>query len=433
MEKTPTIAIIGAGPSGLTLARLLRVADVKVAITIFEHDTSAKSRKYQGGTLDLHPDTGLAAVRKAGLWDEAFKYLRYDAEELVIADKNATELMHMKEQPKTADNKFARPEIDREVLKDMLLASVDPSIIRWGKVLQSVNEQSGILTFRDGTTAGPFDLVVGADGAWSKVRPVLTSVRPSYSGVCGFQCRITKPDEEYPHISKMVGRGSYFSSSDRKSLMAQRLGDETLKVALWLIKDENYAKDILTAYGSDEKQLKAKILENLAGWEPKMKEWIEVGTDFQSWNLYELPVGHKWDHKKGYTLVGDAASLMTPFAGEGVNKAMRDCLELAEAIEASLKEGTDIDVGIQNYEVKMFPRAEYFQEKTMGNKVALFSESGPANWLARQVTFVIKEELVDVDKGLGRLVPVRLTCYVIFRIIQIFGSWKRGIRERFAR
>ena len=78
-----SIAIIGAGPAGLTLARLLQVAEVDVSITIFERDASPTSRLYQGGTLDLHLETGLAALKKAGLWNEALKHLRYDGEEMV--------------------------------------------------------------------------------------------------------------------------------------------------------------------------------------------------------------------------------------------------------------------------------------------------------------------------------------------------------------
>lgn len=440
MTKTISIAIIGAGPAGLTLARLLQIADVDVSLTIFEHDASAKSRKFQGGTLDLHPETGLAAVKKAGLWDDVFKFLRYDGEELVIADKNATELIHMKEQPKTADNKFARPEIDRERLKDILLASIDPSLLRWGKTLHAIDETTGTLSFRDGTTAGPFDLVVGADGAWSKVRPVLTDVRPSYAGVCGFEAHILNPNETHPHVSKMVGRGSYFSASDGRSLMAQRLGDESIKVAVWELKAENYATDTIAAYGPDEAKLKSKILQDFGDGDASIREWVEVATNFRPWNLYELPIGHKWEHKRGYTLVGDAASLMTPFAGEGVNKAMRDCLELAEALEKALKGGdvsgstdiVDIDAVVAEYEVNMFPRAEFYQSKTMGNKTALFSKAGPAAWMAQNIVSIFKEMGVDVESGLWRLVPVRFAFRFMFGAIQVFGSWRRSIKGLFS-
>jgi 2-polyprenyl-6-methoxyphenol hydroxylase-like FAD-dependent oxidoreductase len=96
MFSTPKIAIIGAGPAGLTLARLLHVSNANVSVTLYERDASPSSRPDQGGTLDLHTDTGPAALRKCNLWDSFLKYARYDGQELVIADKNATEYVHLR-------------------------------------------------------------------------------------------------------------------------------------------------------------------------------------------------------------------------------------------------------------------------------------------------------------------------------------------------
>ena len=84
MAPPAKIAIIGAGPAGLTLARLLHVSKGKVDLTLYERDASPSSRPDQGGTLDLHTDTGLAAIRKCGLWDSFCKYARYEGEELII-------------------------------------------------------------------------------------------------------------------------------------------------------------------------------------------------------------------------------------------------------------------------------------------------------------------------------------------------------------
>ena len=87
MASPQKIAIIGAGPAGLTLARLLHVSEVKVDLTIYELDASSTSRPDQGGTLDLHTDTGLAAIRKCDLWDSFMKYARPEGEELIFADR----------------------------------------------------------------------------------------------------------------------------------------------------------------------------------------------------------------------------------------------------------------------------------------------------------------------------------------------------------
>ena len=316
MASPPSIAIVGAGPAGLTLARLLQVGaaeeDVSLNITIFEKDASPTSRILQGGTQDLHTPTGLAAIKACRLWDDFLKYARYEGEEMVFADKNGVEFVHVKE----AMLSDSRPEIDRERLKTILLESVEPNSIKWGKLLRSVTE-GGMLNFDDNSSAGPFDLIVGAEGGWSKVARMVTDVRPTYSGICGLRCTVVNPNEEHPALSKLAGRGSYFVVSDEKSIMMQRMGDESLNISVWLKQDAGYPARVMAECGSDEKQLKAKILELFQDWAPEITRSVEVSTCFQAWPLYELPLDHRWEHKKGFTLIGDAAHFMTPFAGEG--------------------------------------------------------------------------------------------------------------------
>ena len=150
-------------------------------------------------------------MKATGLLEEFLKYTRYDGEELVIADKSGTEMVHMAPAGGTiAGVEQPRPEIDRETLVEVLLKSVGKHSIQWGKKIESMRGD-GVLEFSDGYSAGPFDLVVGADGSWSKVRPFLTSVKPRYSSMCGFESLIVNPDEDYPEISKMLGRGAYFA------------------------------------------------------------------------------------------------------------------------------------------------------------------------------------------------------------------------------
>src|SRR5450432_444156 len=85
--QNKSVAIVGGGPGGLTLARLLQLkgADVKV----YERDEN-KDVRVQGATLDLHDDSGLKALREAGLI-EAFKAnYRPGADQFRILDKHAT-------------------------------------------------------------------------------------------------------------------------------------------------------------------------------------------------------------------------------------------------------------------------------------------------------------------------------------------------------
>ena len=411
MPFPPKIAIIGAGPAGLTLARLLHASGAKVDLKLYELDASPNSRPDQGGSLDLHADTGLAALRKCGLWDSFRKYACYDGQEFIIADKNATELVHLGGGVEKT-GVFDRPEIDRERLKEILLESIPKEVMRWGRHLREVTED-GMLRF-DGREKmeGPFDLIVGADGAWSKVRQRLNGFKPAYSGVSGYEIEIKEPARTCPHVDKMVGRGSYFGSSDRKFLNAQRMGNGGIKVRSWFVFPEGEAKETLEKSG--KKATLDKILKMYAGWAPEMTEFLKQGdlNGLRHWTLYELPVGYKWEHKESFTLIGDAASLATPFSGEGVNKAMKDALELTELIEKSQDPNDDLtlDQAVLRYEQLMFPRAEKLQVMTMNNKQNVFGPGAPIGMM----TGMLKTLASDSPSIFGKMLataPVVATFY----------------------
>ncbi|MCJ1277419.1 hypothetical protein MMC21_005232 [Puttea exsequens] len=429
MASLPKVAIIGAGPAGLTLARLLHVAEAKVELTLYELDASPSSRPDQGGTLDLHDDTGLAALRKCRLWDSFRKYARYSGQELIMVDKNATVLVHKAGGERGGPSD--RPEIDRQKLKDILVESVPDECVRWGWHLREVTED-GMLRF-DGREQmeGPFDLIVGADGAWSKVRGRLTGVKPAYAGVSGYEMEIKEPARTCPDVDKMVGKGMFFGSSDRKFLNAQRMGNDSLKIRSWYLCLEGEAKESLDKYG--KKETREKILERYADWAPEMTELLRQADldGLRHWTLYELPVGHKWEHKEGFTLIGDAASLATPFSGEGVNKAMKDSLELTELIEKSKgpDENLTLDQAVLRYEELMFPRAEKLQARTISNKQSMFGPDAPIGLLTGMLRTMASESPSKPLKMLGAA-PVLVAVYGYFWIRQQLGWAVRRLWRR---
>lgn len=337
---------------------------------------------------------------------------------MIIADKNATELVHVK-------GGTNRPEIDRQKLKIMLLRSLPEGCVKWGRKLKEVNEEGKLRFEVDGKeeVEGPFDLVVGADGAWSKVRAKLSAVKPAYSGVSGYEMEIRDPARTCPHVDKMVGRGAFLGTSDRKFLNAQRMGDGSLKVRSWYTCAEGEAKETLKQHGKDG-TLK-QILGRYEGWAPEMTEFYKQ-ADLQSlreWTLYELPVGCKWEHRQGFTLIGDAASLTTPFGGEGVNKAMKDSLELAELIEKSLgSQGRlTLDEAILHYEQLMFPRAEKVQRTTMANKQNVFGPDAPIALMTGMIKAMASEEEASILVKVAGSAPVLAVVFSYFWIRQQIG------------
>ena len=197
------VAIIGAGPAGCTLALPLLKAHPNIKVTLFEAESNAHSRN-QGGTLDLHSSTGLRALKRIGLYDEFTRKARYDGEALIVADKHMKRYVNV-----PGANRFTsygRPEIDRVVLRDMLLAAIPDANIKWAHKLRRVEDHDRRLTlhFDCGASYADFDIVAGADGTWSRVRPLLTPVKPAYSGVAGIRISVSDVKEKHPDLHALV-------------------------------------------------------------------------------------------------------------------------------------------------------------------------------------------------------------------------------------
>lgn len=227
------ITIIGAGPAGSVLARSLLDTDAEV--TVFEAEDSFDARG-QGGTLDLHEETGLLTLRECGLYDRFLKYTRFDGEAIKVCNKNM--VYYISFGGTTSSTSRGRPEIDRQKLRLILLESLPTESIHWGCRVRNVDEDLN-LHFADGIKKG-FDLVVGADGAWSKPQSPLTDKRPYYSGVFSTYFKISDCEARFPDIHSFINRGSIFSFSDSRSITAQQMGDKSIWVGTSSVKPANY-------------------------------------------------------------------------------------------------------------------------------------------------------------------------------------------------
>ncbi len=373
----PTIAIVGAGPGGLILARLLHLSSIP--FTLYESEPHRYSRE-QGGSLDLHEESGQLALIGAQLIDEFRKIARSEGEDMRIADK--TGHLHWEEVDTEGHN---RPEVDRIQLRGILLDSLPENAISWGSKVRSITSAEGEkYEIHIETASAPktqtFDLVVGADGAWSKVRPLLSSTKPQYSTISCLDCRIRNVDTRFPHVSKMVGQGTYFAFSDHKGLIAQRNGDGSIRTYAMLQVAETWLKDV-GVDSTDAEKAKEFLLKEYADWDDSLKDLIRhSGADIAPRVLYQLPTNFSWLLRPGVTLLGDAAHLMTPFAGEGVNLAMLDGLDLSKAIIKGNK-GGDLAAAIEEHETVMMERSHEKMEETWRNLELFFQENAPIEFV----------------------------------------------------
>jgi 2-polyprenyl-6-methoxyphenol hydroxylase-like FAD-dependent oxidoreductase len=343
------------------LARLLFLKDIPV--TVFESETSPDYRS-QGGTLDLHSSSGMTAMKEAELWEEFEKNARYDGQYLAMTNRDLRYLFVRGAADNIRKVMDERPEIDRAKLRQILTESLPEGIIKWGHRLLNV-EANGTLVFQN-TTESDFSLVVGAEGAWSKVRKFLApNLRPVYAGVGMHDLQIPDAQRTAPEIYKLVNRGSVFAGSEGQRLTSQQLGSGAINVyAFQRYENADWMKPSSCGYDTTNLNgAKPALLKDFAHWCPELRAILHATAgSCIARSLYILPTGQRWTHRPGFTLIGDAAHLMTPFAGEGVNQALKDALSLSHVIIAAASGDKNFDAEIALFEDEMIGRTTKLQQ-----------------------------------------------------------------------
>lgn len=341
-EKPGTVAIIGAGLGGLILARMLHLNGFDAVV--YERDPSRGARG-QGGMLDIH--SGQPALREAGLIDRFHAIARPEGQDMRLLEPDGT-LLLQEDTPEDAPS--ARPEVDRADLRDLLLDSLPEGMVRWGHAFESTAD--GRVHFSAGRSA-TYDLLVGADGAESRVRALLTDARPAHTGQHVVELGIPDVDRTHPDLAAMVGRGNYWVLGDGLSLSAQRNGDGRVRVYLGFF---HTAEDWITTSGipfDDPAAARARLIEEFDGWDPRFTALIAACDDtVQPRSITTLPIGLTWPSTPGVTLLGDAAHLMPP-VGQGANMALLDGARLGLALAAH---PDDFPAAVREFEREMFER-----------------------------------------------------------------------------
>lgn len=340
-----SVTIIGAGLGGLTLARVLHVHGIPAVV--YEAEPSPTARA-QGGMLDIHDYNGRLAIEAAGLVDEFRGLVLEGRQAMRILDSNGTVVFEEGD-----DGTGGRPEVQRAELRRMLVDSLPGGTVRWGHKVSGarvLGEGRYEVTFDGGGTVVT-SLLIGADGAWSRVRPLLTDATPEYAGTSFVETHLFDADTRHQAAAKAVGGGSLIAPSPEREIHAHRESGDTLHAYVLLTESLDWFAAIDF---TDPVAATARIAREFDGWAPELTALItDADTAPVHRPHYTLPSGHRWERVPGVSLVGDAAHLAVP-NGEGANLAMLDGAELGKALAAH---PGDVEIGLKEFEETMFTRS----------------------------------------------------------------------------
>ena len=200
----------------------------------------------------------------------------------------------------------------------------------------------------------------------------MSGAKPIYTGTSFVETYLFDGDDWHKASAEAIGRGTLMAVTPGQGILAHRNADGSLHVYVALNRPESWNPfiDLRNKQGG-----LARIAEEFQGWAPYLMPLItESDSEPVLWPIHALPVEHCWKRVPGVTLLGDAAHLMSPFAGEGANLAMLDGSRLAAFL---LAHPSHTEIALAEYERELFERSERFARMSAQNLERFFGSNAP--------------------------------------------------------
>lgn len=320
--KQPRVAIVGAGPAGLTAA--LTAHKLGLNVTVFEKTLDFGQ---VGGGLLLHSN-GLRVLEALDLLD-LFKPLMRSCSTLTVELPNGKRLSAFDYRKLTIPHNYSAA-IMRYHLQEYLLSSVE-----WAGVPVLMGHRCTDISYANGTACLRFangcdhecDLVIACDGIHSAVRDAV-GLRSSRHPIGQAYLRAIAERRTDDDLIREI-----WGPDGRRFGICPLPGDQTyvfcsVPVGGW----RKIQKSQLEFWLESWHIFGPRVMDLMAAVDWSQANYSEVGeVDLRRW--WKLPV----------FVVGDAAHAMTPFIGQGANSAMVDALVLMRMLAPALRSGANLN------------------------------------------------------------------------------------------